>query len=78
MLESIFNAVDWIVDTLSSVFQFLVSMIEGLINIIASFPAVVNMITQSISHLPATIAAFAGITISICIMYVVVGRETGG
>lgn len=78
MLESIFNAVDWLVSTLSTFFQFVVSLIEGLLNIIASFPAVVNMITQSISHLPPTIAAFAGITISICTMYVLVGRDTGG
>lgn len=78
MLESIFNAVDWLVSTLSTLFQFVVSLIEGLLNIIASFPAVVNMITQSISHLPPTIAVYATLTISICTMYVLVGRDSGG
>lgn len=78
MLDSITNFFEWIYQTVSTVFDFVGSVIAGLFNIVKSLPMVVTMLTSSIGYLPSTIAAFATLTITISIVYLLVGRETGG
>lgn len=78
MLETLSNFFSWIIDTVSTLFDFLMSIISGLFNIIKSIPLVVTMLTGSIGYLPSTLAAFATITITISVVYLIVGRQTGG
>lgn len=78
MLETIVNGFNWIMDLLQTIADFIVNIVMGLGNIIKSIPIVINMLTQSIGYLPSTIAAFATITITISVVYLLVGRQTGG
>lgn len=78
MLETISNFFNWFVDLFQTIADFIVNTILGLGNIIKSIPMVISMLTQSIGYLPSTIAAFATITITISVVYLLVGRETGG
>ena len=78
MLETIVNGFNWIMDLLQTIADFIVNTIMGLGNIIKSIPMVTNMFTQSIGYLPSTIAAFATIAITISVVYLLVGRQTGG
>ena len=78
MFDHIANFFSWIIDTVSTVFEFFGSVVTGLFNIIKSIPSVITMLTGSIGYLPSTIAAFATITLTISIVYLIVGRDTGG
>lgn len=78
MLETLTNFFDWLVGIVTTLFDFLGSIIAGLINIVTSIPLVIDMLTKSIGYLPSTIAAFATITITISVVYLIVGRNTGG
>ena len=78
MLDTLVNGFNWIIDLLQTIADFIVNMIFGLGNIIKSIPMVITMLTQSIGYLPTTIAAFATITITISVVYLLVGRQTGG
>lgn len=78
MLETIQNFFDWIVNIVTTVFNFFGSVVSGLWNIAKSIPLVIDMLTSSIGYLPSTIAAFALITITISVVYLLVGRNTGG
>lgn len=78
MLDTIVNGFNWIMDLLQTIADFIVNTIMGLGNIIKSIPMVISMLTQSIGYLPTTIAAFATITITISVVYLLVGRQTGG
>lgn len=78
MLDSLVNGFNWIMDLLQTIADFIVNTILGLGNIIKSIPMVISMLTDSIGYLPDTIAAFATITITISVVYLLVGRQTGG
>lgn len=78
MLDSLTNFFDWLYSFLGNIGNFLISIIDGLLNIIKSLPVVMNMISSSIGYLPSTLAAFATLTITISIVYLLVGRDTGG
>lgn len=78
MLETLSNFFNWVVEIVGTLFDFLMSIISGLYNIIKSIPLMVTMLTGSIGYLPSTLAAFATITITISVVYLIVGRQTGG
>ena len=78
MLDFLQNAFSWIIETASTVFSFFEGVVSGLFNIIKSIPMVITMFTSSIGYLPSTIAAFAAITVTISVVYLIVGRDTGG
>lgn len=77
MLEGIFGFFEW----LSTLFQIIIDFITNLIeNIIAFFqliPSVLVFIGSAISYLPDSIFIFAGVGITVSIMYLVLGRDDG-
>jgi len=72
------NFFTWIVDTVSSLVEFLWTLIKGLIQLISLIPLAVNMLTNSIGILPSILVAFATATITISVIFILVGRESGG
>ena len=72
------NFFDWIVETVSSLVEFLWTLIKGLIQLISLIPTAVNMLTNSIGILPSILVAFATATITISVIFILVGRESGG
>ena len=78
MLDTLVNFFEWITGVVESLFNFISSVVTGLFNIVKSFPVVISLLTSSIGFLPSTLVAFASITITISIVYLLVGRDTGG
>ena len=78
MLDTLVNFFEWFTGGVESLFSFISSVVTGLFNIIKSLPVVLELLTSSIGFLPSTLVAFATITITISIVYLLVGRETGG
>lgn len=78
MLETLQNFFSFVEDFFNQVASFLNNLISGFINIFKSVPLAINMLSSSILHLPSTLLVFATLTITISVVYLVVGRDTGG
>ena len=78
MLQDILNVLDWLKDTLTTVVDFLVSTVTGFVEILRCIPGVLSVLTSSIAYLPDVVQVFAILTIVICVLYLIAGRDTGG
>ena len=78
MFEAFSNFVNYFKDIISAIFAFVQSLITGLIQVFKAIPSAIQMLTQSIGYLPSTLAVFATLTITISVIYLVIGRDTGG
>lgn len=75
---SLNNFFTWFVDLVTSLVSFVFQLIEGLLRLIGLIPTAVSVLTNSIGYLPSILAAFAAATITICVIFVIVGRDEGG
>ena len=73
-----FKFFTWIVDTITSLVEFLWTLVKGIIQLISLLPTAVNLLTNSIGILPSILVGFATATITISVIFVMVGRSTGG
>ena len=73
-----FSGLTWIINTIISLWNFLITLIKGLLQLISLIPMSVNMLTDSIGVLPSIFVAFATATITISVIFILVGRESGG
>lgn len=73
-----FGFFDWVISTVGAVFSFLWQTINGLLRLIGLLPQAVTMLTSSIGYLPSILAAFATATITISVIFIIVGRNSGG
>lgn len=78
MIRAFLDFVDWITGIVESLFSFLGTLIDGLLNLIRALPTAISMLTSSVGYLPSTLAAFATLTITICVVFIILGREGGG
>ena len=78
MWQALQNFFSYFKDIIESIFSFISSLVTGLIQIFTPIPAAVRMLTQSIGYIPSTLAVFATLTITISVIYLIVGRDTGG
>lgn len=78
MLETLQNFFDKVSNFFDSVWQFVSSLVSGLINIFTTLPLISKFATSAIDNLPDFLLAFASITVVISIVYLIVGRSTGG
>lgn len=78
MFEFFSNAIAWFQDLIESIGSFFESFINGLLTIFRTLPVVLNFGTSSVARLPSILSVFAILTISISIIYIIVGRNTGG
>lgn len=74
ILQYIGDFLSSIVGTIQSLFSFLLNTIQGLLTFIMNLPKFITYITSAIGFLPSFLAFFATITISIAVIYVILGR----
>lgn len=77
MISFLVDAFNWIVDIVTSLFSFLGTLIEGLLNLAKALPQAISMLTESVGYLPSTLAVFATLTVTICVLFIVLGRDGG-
>lgn len=65
-----------IVDIVKNVFSFLLNVIQGLFNFIKMLPKFISYLTDTVGFLPSFLAVFATATVSIAIIYLILGRST--
>ena len=78
MLETLKNAFDKVSEFFDTIIDFISSIVGGFINLFKTLPLVKDFATSSISSLPSFLLAFATITVVISIVYLILGRQTGG
>lgn len=74
----IFDFFKQIADFIGSLIQFVVQMVDGLIRLLALIPKCVTLLTDSIGALPTLLIAFASVTITVSVIFIILGREHGG
>lgn len=75
----------WLIDfftqlfeTVASLIDFLVTAVMGLLSIVGQLPTLLNTVTSVAGGLPTILAGFVGATLTISIIYLLLGRGQGG
>lgn len=63
-----------IVDTVTSLVQFVIHTFDSLLNLLAHIPTYVSFLTVSIGYLPSMIIPFAIASVSIYVVFLVLNR----
>ena len=77
-MEYIVEFFEWFGDLFSSLWDFLSSTIDNIILFIQYLGYGVSMAYDIISTLPYWLQGFATITILVSVVYIIIGRSTGG
>lgn len=76
-MEAILEGFTWLIDTIKAIWTFISNIFETLGMVFEYIGKIVTIATQVVLTLPPWIQAIGMITISICSIYIVVGREAG-
>lgn len=64
----------WFIDTFSSLFNFITSMVTGLLDVIKLIPTIIRTLSSSIGFMPDFLIVFATTTVIVMVAYVIAGR----
>lgn len=76
-MQGILNALDFILSTIKSVWGFFVGIVENLILLVKYIGKAIGLATQCILEMPTWLQVFAFLTLSVSVLYLVLGREGG-
>lgn len=76
-IKAIVNGFKWLIDTITLLFDFVVSFFETIGMVFTYVGTIINLATSFILTLPSWLQAFGLITIAICGVYIIVGRNAG-
>ena len=74
-MASFFSSI-W--DIVTSIIEFFKSFIEGLFTFFKLLPGLIAQAITAIGFLPSLVIVFATLTITISVIMIIVGRESGG
>lgn len=78
MFDWLKNIGDWLVSVLQPIFKFFESAIHGFQTLFKSFPVISNIVSSVVGYLPTIFATFISISLIILIIYLIIGRTSGG
>lgn len=74
-MSSIIDFFQWIADLFQTLFDFVINFIGSILDFFKMIPVIMTFITSSIGYLPSVVMAFAGITVAIAVLLLVLGRS---
>ena len=77
MFEWLQNAFVSLIETVQNIGDFIISEVKGIAQILLHIPTIVSQLTALIGQMPPYLEIFAIVTFSICILYVILGRDNG-
>lgn len=77
-MKKIISAIKGIFEIFEILFGFVESLIENMLMLFEYLSQAINISYSFITTLPSWLLTFAEITLAVCIIYKIVGRETGG
>jgi|GEM_PF-5639893 len=74
MLEALYQ----IIDFFGMIIDFVIQLVTGLIQLLMLIPKCIEMLTGSMLFLPPFLLAFSTATITVSVIFIIVGRNGGG
>ena len=71
-------ALNEIITFIGSLIDLVVKIVTGLVQLLQMTPSMVQTLTGSLSLLPSILVAFASVTITVAVIFIILGREGGG
>ena len=72
------GALKEIVDFIGMIIDFVIQMVTGIVQLLTLIPKMVETLTASLGLLPTFLVGFAGVTVTVAVIFIIVGREGGG
>lgn len=76
-MKGVINGVKWIIDFFKTIFSIISNIIKGIGTAFTYLITIVQIALNVLSTLPTWLISFGMITISISIIYFIIGRNTG-
>lgn len=76
-MKAIISGFKWLIDTITMLFDMVMSIFETIAMVFRYLITIVDIAFDTIKTLPPWLSAFAVITISISIAYIIIGRNVG-
>lgn len=73
-----FEFFDWIVNFLQNIWDFITDFFERTIMLLTYIRLAAQLALDLISAMPSWLQAFGAITLTVSIVYIILGRQTGG
>lgn len=77
-MEFFTNFIDWFKNIIDTVWGFLTGFIENLVLLFKYIGIAANLAYQLIAGLPDWLQVFGTVTILVSVIFMILGRETGG
>lgn len=71
-------ALNEIITFIGSLIDLVVKIVTGLVQLLQMLPSMVQTLTGSLGLLPPILVAFASVTITVAVIFIILGREGGG
>lgn len=78
LIKSIVNSFEWLVETVTTLFEFVSDFIANLFTFFQYLTLSVAGATNLVLTLPPWLQAFGTICITVSVIYMIVGRKAGG
>lgn len=76
-MQGILNAFDFIISTIKSVWDFFMGIVDNTILLVKYITKALVLAGQCIADMPTWLQIFATVSVSIAVLYLILGREAG-
>ena len=77
-MKYIIDFIDWIISTVETLWGFVTSLIDNTLKLFEYLGVVANIAKNAIATMPPWLQTFAFITVFIAVLYMILGRDSGG
>lgn len=77
-MQFIADSFAWLIDIFRNIWEFITGLIDSLLLLFDYVGMVANMCYSIIDGMPSWLKVFGTITIVVSVLYLIVGRQTGG
>lgn len=78
MLSAIVDGFKWLIDFFETIFEVITNFISSLLNLFGYISSATSLAYNLISTMPTWVSGFALITVSVLVLYMILGRRAGG
>lgn len=76
-MKGIIDGITWLISTIKMLVDFLVSFIKSIIYLFKYLGTIMQIVQTFIITLPPWLISFASISLTVCVLYITLGRSGG-
>lgn len=76
-MKGIIDAFTWLISTIKMLVGFVVSLIQSIIYLFQYLFSIMQIVQTFIATLPPWLIAFGQISLTVCVLYITLGRSAG-